>query len=401
MARQTPGVVERHSRSCPVRNGGRCVRPCAPTFEAWVWSQAEGRKIRRSFPTIAAAKGWRADAIGAVRRGTMTAPSRQTVGEAGVEFIAKARRGEALTRGGVRYKPAVVREYERDLRRYVAPALGTIRLTNLRKRDVQALVDRLVAQGLSGSTVRNVVMPLRVICRFAIENDELAVNPMVGLRLPAAAGRRERVATVDESERLIDALPADDRPLWATAFYAGLRRGELRAIRWEDVNDDVTVLTVRRGWDEVEGEIAPKSQKGMRTVPIVPLLRRLLLEHKARTGRRGADLVFGRTAAEPFTPTHIRNRALGAWAAAAIGGFFRGRNAGLEPIALHECRHTYVSLMADAGFKLEEIGDYVGHSSTFMVDRYRHLIEGHEQEAAARFDRYLTERTGARTGAQR
>jgi hypothetical protein len=56
--------------------------------------------------------------------------------------------------------------------------------------------------------------------------------------------------------------------------------------------------------------------------------------------------------------------------------------------------------MHDAGFSLERIGDYVGHSSTYMTDRYRHLIEGHEAEAAERFDEYLSNRTGARTGAQ-
>lgn len=68
----------------------------------------------------------------------------------------------------------------------------------------------------------------------------------------------------------------------------------------------------------------------------------------------------------------------------------------LEPITLHECRHTYVTLMHEAGFSLEEIGDYVGHNSAYMTEAYRHLREGHEARAAERFDRYLT---GAETGA--
>ena len=72
----------------------------------------------------------------------------------------------------------------------------------------------------------------------------------------------------------------------------------------------------------------------------------------------------------------------------------------LTPIGFHECRHSYVSLMHDAGFTLERIGDYVGHSSTYMTDRYRHLIEGHEAEAASMFEEYLANRSGARTGAQ-
>jgi len=111
--------------------------------------------------------------------------------------------------------------------------------------------------------------------------------------------------------------------------------------------------------------------------------------------------VFGRTASQPFTPTHIRDRALGAWAATAVGAFLRREPLAVElaPIGLHEARHSFVSLMFDAGFSLERIGDYVGHSSTFMVDRYRHLLEGHEQEAADVFDAYLAKKNGAHTGA--
>jgi hypothetical protein len=56
--------------------------------------------------------------------------------------------------------------------------------------------------------------------------------------------------------------------------------------------------------------------------------------------------------------------------------------------------------MHDAGFSLERIGDYVGHSSSYMTDAYRHLLEGHEAEAAERFEDYLARATGAQAGAQ-
>jgi hypothetical protein len=56
--------------------------------------------------------------------------------------------------------------------------------------------------------------------------------------------------------------------------------------------------------------------------------------------------------------------------------------------------------MHDAGPSLERIGDYVGHASAYMTDRYRHLLEGHEQQAAQALDDYLSRRTGAQSGAQ-
>jgi integrase len=96
------------------------------------------------------------------------------------------------------------------------------------------------------------------------------------------------------------------------------------------------------------------------------MLRRFLLAEKLRTGRDGDDLLFGRSAREPFTPTHVGKRAREAWAAAAVGSFVRGERSELEPIGPHECRHGYVSLMHAAGCSLEEIDDFVGHSSTYM-----------------------------------
>jgi integrase len=165
-----------------------------------------------------------------------------------------------------------------------------------------------------------------------------------------------------------------------------LRRGELRALRDDDVDLRANLIHVRRSWYEKEGEIAPKSDKGTRDAPLPAVLRRYLLAHRARTGPRGADLFFGRTARVPFTPTTVRRRALAAWTKAK-----------LTPIGLHECRHTYVSLMHTAGVPLERIGDYVGHSSNYMTDRYRHLIEGQRDDDTARLDQLLT---GAQTGAQ-
>ena len=85
---------------------------------------------------------------------------------------------------------------------------------------------------------------------------------------------------------LLAALPEGERALWACAFYAGLRRGELRALRWGDVDLPARVIHVQRGWDAVEGEQAAKSAAGNRRVPILELLARELAAHKLRTKAR-------------------------------------------------------------------------------------------------------------------
>ncbi|MFL5939795.1 MAG: hypothetical protein ACJ75Q_05755 [Gaiellaceae bacterium] len=126
----------------------------------------------------------------------------------------------------------------------------------------------------------------------------------------------ECIALTDDE--LVDATYAvvDDlaESVWATAFLAGLRRGELRALRCSDVDwPAATSISVSRGWDDVEGEIGPKSKKGKRTVPVAAELRRYLLAHKLASGRDGDELLFG-----PFRPHSVQRRADEAWTAADL-----------------------------------------------------------------------------------
>jgi integrase len=387
MARKSqPGIEVRHARACPGLDGGACR--CEPTYRAWAWSTREGRKVRRSFPTLAAAKAWRADAIGEVRRGKLRALPSPTLRVAADEFLDGAEQRVILNRSGRPYKPSVLRGYRADLERYVLPELGGARLGDLAPHDFQALADRLVGAGLSASKVRNVLTAVRPLYRRARARGLVAANPLETLELPAVIGRRERVASPVEAGQLLAALPDDLRPLYGTAFYAGLRRGELRGLRWEDVDTAGGRIHVRHGWDDKEGEIEPKSSKGTREVPVPAILRDLLVEWKLSSGRRDG-LVFGRTATEPFTTSHVRTRAKSAWTMAKQ-----------TPIGLHECRHTFVTLMFEAGVPLERIGDYVGHSSTYMTDRYRHLLDGHAAEAAAMFDAFLERADSAARTAQ-
>jgi integrase len=301
-----------------------------------------------------------------------------------------------LNRSGEVYKPSVLRGYAADLRNYVLPELGGRRLADVRRADLQALVDRLVGRGLSASKVRNVLMPVRAIYRHALERDEVIVNPTANLRLPTELGIRDRVATVSEAEALFEALPEGDRALWATAFYAGLRLGELRALRWDDIDLAAGLIRIERSWDDKAGVVAPKSKKGRRHVPVMGALGAYLERHQALSRRSGRDLVFGWTASSPFTPSHMRRRALKAWAATALGAFFRAEPLPIElrPIGFHELRHSFVSFAAAAvgpngeRLKPEEIGDMVGHSAVYMTERYRHEFEGRTRSYGGVLDNY-------------
>lgn len=155
---------------------------------------------------------------------------------------------------------------------------------------------------------------------------------------------------------LIDALPDDDRAVWNVALYLGLRRGELRELRWADVGLDANVIRVRRALDDEGTVIDTKTDAGERDVPMLPRVRRELATHKLRTGRDDTDLLFGRTAREPFVPSTLRARALKAWEAA-----------GLRPIRLHEGRHTAASIMRAAGLDVKLITTLIGHASVVIT----------------------------------
>jgi integrase len=372
------GIRLRHSKACPSRSGGACR--CRPTYQASVWSAREGKRIFKSFPSLAEAKAWRAEAQVALRRGTMRAGSSGTLREAAEAWLEGVKSGAIRNRSGHPYKPSVIRGYEASLVHRALPELGGLRLSDVRRVDLQDFADRLCADGLDPSTVRNTLMPLRAIFRRAAARGEVAVNPTSGLELPALEGVRDRIASPAEAAELLAALPERDRTLWATAIYAGLRRGELLALRWEDIDLAGGVIHVERSWDAKEGVVGPKSRAGRRTVPIPAALRDYLVEQKLQSGRH-FGLVFGTSHTQPFTPSNLRKRANAAWL-----------RSGLEPIGLHECRHTFASLMIAAGVNAKALSAYMGHSSVAItLDRYGHLMPGNESEAAARLDAYIAQ----------
>ncbi len=271
------GIRRRHSRNCRIHSGGRCN--CNAGYEAWVFSPRDGKKIRKTFAREAEAKSWRADAKRALDRGTLRAPKKTTVGEAWQAWFSGAKAGSVRNRSGDPFKPSSLRAYEGAMENWVLPQFRGVRLADLSRPDLQQFADTLVAEGLSPSYVQTALLPLRAIFRRAIIRGDLALNPCTELELPAVRGRRERFATPEEAERLIAAVRQGDQAIWATAMYAGLRLGEMRALRIEDIDFAGGVIRVERGWDPVEGEIKLKSRAGRRKVPLISLLRTFLADH--------------------------------------------------------------------------------------------------------------------------
>lgn len=384
-----PGIRERHARSCRKPKGGRCS--CAPTFEAWIdypdkrsrAAQGERTQESRRSKDRTEVAGWLRDAKVAMRRGRPLTTNTATLKEAGSAWLEGARAKVIRARGGDIYKPATIRGYEQSLRLRAYPKLGTEPLDEITRADLQELIDELLADGLAATTIETTLNAIRAIYRHEIARDRIKENPTRGVTLPARGRGRDRIVTPAQAKYLLAALRDNDRAIWATAFYAGLRRGELMALRDRAVDLDANEIRVHAGWDMVEGE-QPTKGRERRTVPIIGELRRILVAHRLGTGRRGNDLVFGSTAVSPFAPKELTRRADQAWKAAK-----------LERVTLHECRHTYASIAIAAGVNIGTVSATLGHASvTITWDRYHHLMPGTMDQAGELIQAYIERAVG-------
>jgi integrase len=389
--RKHPGVETRHRKACALNSAGsRCS--CQPSYRAEAYDPDRRRRIFKTFPSAAAARSWRSAMQVKIKTGEAGAIDSPTLRDAYAAWATRAADGVIRNNRGEVYKPSVLRSYNEVMHKHVLPRLGSRKLTDVRLVHVQDLIEELHRAGLAARTVHNVVAPLRVVFGDAIRREQARINPCIGVRLPSGETARDRIATPAEAVLLLEALESD-RLLWALAFYAGLRAGEIMALDWSCVDLPARNLEIRRSYDPKAREfISPKTVKGTRRVPFPTLLVPYLMAE-----RRPSGLVCG-DGVEPWRPTTVRNRALRAWGwnPRKVDGELLPLpdKAQLAPIKLHECRHTYASHMLASGVDIVKVSKWMGHSSIqITVDRYGHLVPGDETAAMQRFETYLTEGT--------
>ncbi len=196
--RRNPGIVERHTRACASNHGRRCN--CDSRYEAWI-SIKDGAgytKVRRVFDRLSEAKAWRVDALAAQNRGRLPVPSKITVGDELMAWLEAARAGAIRNRSGKAYKPSSLRSYERAIRNRILPAeIAGRRVSDVRRMEVQDFADALLAEGLDGSTVANILNPLQAVFRRLVRREVVAVNPTLDIELPrsSASARADPLAS--------------------------------------------------------------------------------------------------------------------------------------------------------------------------------------------------------------
>jgi integrase len=295
-------------------------------------------------------------------------------------------------------KPSTCRYYTRYVRYHLLTSdLARKPLARLEAADLRQLYADKLASGLSSTSVHHLHATIHVALNQALDDGKVARNvaALIGRSNRPKVRSREMttIADGDQPARFLDAAQGERlEALLVLAVTTGMRQGELRALRWKDVDLDRRVLAVTgsvTGTARAAMTIGtPKSGK-TRSVALGAVTVTALREHRRRqveeqlligSERKDQGLVFCTEFGE-FLPTNtmvlLLHRVLA--------------RAGLPRIRFHDLRHTAATLMLANGVHPKIVSEMLGHSTTAItLDLYSHVSPHMQQTAAATIDLALT-----------
>ncbi len=314
--------------------------------------------------------------------GIYVAPGKTTVADYLERWLVDYAKPNLSPRGFERYADII--------KRHLIPAMGTIQLSRLKPEHLQRHYSDVLASGLSAASAAYHHRVLHIALATAVKWGLVARNVADAVTPPR--DRRPEMQTWDEYELNIFLEAAKGRQYYAlfyTALFTGMRRSELLALRWQDIDFIYGQINVSRSLHQLRDNsfvfTAPKSAKSRRTIALPPSAF-LVLEayRKAKeveysmmgTTLNDSELVFCNLDGSPWRPNTITR----AWSMLAA-------RAGVKPIRLHDARHTHASLMLKQGIHPKIVQERLGHASISMtLDTYSHVAPGLQDAAAKSFD---------------
>jgi integrase len=285
---------------------------------------------------------------------------------------------------------------------HIKPALGRIELQKLSALDLQAFIaglGRADGKGALGQrTARHIIATLSTALRQAVGWGLLRENPVSRIKLPAMEHQPARALDDDEVARLLGAAEASALyiPI-LLALGTGMRRGELLALRWSDVDLEASVLTVARALEQSKAGLrfkSPKTRAGRRKVRLpVSVIDALKAHHLAQMewrlrlalGRDGEDLIFPNAFGGLWRPQDFSE------------AFARLAKAAGIRCTFHELRHTHASQLLRDGVPLPAVSARLGHaSSAITLGIYSHAMPGSDDTAALQAELALQKAFGGK-----
>ena len=287
-------------------------------------------------------------------------------------------------------RPNTQMSYERRIYQHITPALGNIQMDKLTTNDIQQfyaklkqggrlLRTELYGEGLSDQTVRGVHTTLHAALDKAVSEKLLFRNPADGCRLPSAKAREMQVLTPEEIQRLLIQAKEDGcYELLLLELSTGLRRGEICALQWDDLNFRTGELRVERQVHRVRGELVtspPKTKAGNRSVILPAPVLMVLKEYKKFVNSRWMfpSPVRGDS---PRDPAAVRKRLQTVL-----------KRADCKKIRFHDLRHTFSTAALEHGMDVKTLSTIIGHvSSSTTLNIYAHVTDEMRRTAAVKID---------------
>lgn len=292
----------------------------------------------------------------------------------------------------VNLAPRTIEGYESIIRYHITPALGHLRLEKLTVSHLQVYYANML-NAVSAQTVKHHHTLIHKALETAVEWNLISKNVADRAKPPRITKDEMQVWNEIEMNAFLDA--SKETPWYAlfyTALFTGMRRSELLALRWQDIDFILSNIYVNRSMHQLTNRDIifrnPKTAKGKRSVSMSPSLylvlkdtydameTAMLLKGKKITG---SDPVFCNDEWKPLLPSSVSH----AWTRIC-------KQAGVKPIRLHDARHTHASLLLKQGVHPKIVQERLGHSSIqITLDTYSHVAPGLQDAAARQFDELL------------
>jgi integrase len=254
-------------------------------------------------------------------------------------------------------KPSTVSMY-RSIVTHQLGHVGSMRLTRVSPPDIRALLAEREREGYSGRTRRAILDVLRMIFRMAAGDQLVDSNPAELVKAPRIDAKEPVHFTAEQARRFLDAAKGDSlHALYSVALGTGLRRGELLALTWKDVDTKAGRVTVRRG----------KTAAAARVVPLPPFCVTALKSLDRRPGP-----IF------PYSPGYATRHVK-----------VICKRAKVPELTFHQLRHTAASLMLDAGVDSLTIRGVLGHTRVSTTAGYARPDDALRRDAVGRLGKAL------------
>ncbi|MDD5127587.1 MAG: site-specific integrase [Dehalococcoidales bacterium] len=332
--------------------------------------------------SIRKAKDRLSELVHQMETGTLPKPSKTTVGQFLDRWLNEYARPNLA--------PRTTEGYEHMIRKYIVPNLGTIYLTALKPEHLLKYYSDLRATGLSGRTVHHHHVTLHGALKAAVKWGLMVRNPAASIDPPRFDKPEMHTISEEDLQRFLDAAQQTEYyPLFYTALFTGMRRSELLALRWLDVDLILCQIHITRSLHHLRtGETVfrpTKTAKSRRSVALSPSTVQILHEYKAKQENERLhagkllqedDLIF------PWLPDTVTH----AWLKLA-------RRVGLNGVRFHDARHTHASLLLKQNVHPAVVQQRLGHASiATTIDVYSHIMPGLQAAAANGFDDFVRSR---------